>query len=139
MLFRSSYGGLLEIKDETASESDLFLQELDTRTAEMDWRPDASVDSNITQGTGEAVVILGTTGGSGDSMRKGKRKALEILGINSIETSPDPQNVPAFAVASVLPMDKRRRLDQPHVPTESSDASWLKNGNDLTVRRNHIY
>lgn len=123
----ASYGGLLEIKDETTSENDLFLQELDILTAEMDWRPD--VDSNNTQGTSEAVVVQGTTTEprSGDSMRKGKRKALEILGIDSIETSPDPQNVPASAIASVPPMDKRRRLDQPHVSTESSDVSWLEN------------
>jgi hypothetical protein len=143
----ASYGGLLEIKDETTSENDLFLQELDARTAEMEWRP---LNSNNTQGMGDetnrnaqahqAVVVQGTTPEprSGDtSARKGKRKALEILGIDSIETSPDPLNVPASAIASLPPMDKRRRLDQPHAPTESSDVSWLQNGNDLPV--NHIY
>lgn len=47
----ASYGGLFEIKDEPTPETDLFLQELDARTAEMDWQP--IVQSNSTQGIDE--------------------------------------------------------------------------------------
>lgn len=87
-----------------------------------------------------------------DGTRREKRKALEILGIDSIEISPDPQALNVSA--SVPPVDnlKRRRLDhdldQPHrditpVPTasdleSSSIVSWLHNGDDPLVC-NHIY
>jgi hypothetical protein len=135
----ASYGGLLEIKDETIPETDLFLQELDARAAEMDWWP--AVGSNSTQATSDETNVTNRTEPmSGDSsIRKGKRKALGMA--ESIETNPDhddPLNV--SATASVPPVDnlKRRRLDQPHVPTASESCmSWLHNGDDLPVR-NHI-
>ena len=137
----ASYGGLLEIKDEITStpETDLFLQELDAHhgAAEMRWQPVVESNSDSDDETNLHVTDCQCTKPSSglvrvnSSTRKGKRKALETL---SIETSPDPLNVPARAAS----VDKRRRLqlDQPHVPTESS-MSWLHSGDDLPVR-NHI-
>lgn len=129
----ASYGGLLEIKDETP-EMDLFLQELDAHAAEMDWQPALQLNSTQGLGTPEPSSLAGDSLAGG---RKGKRKALEILGIDeSIETSPDPPN--ESKSATVPPVDKRRRLDQPHMPTDSestgSIVSWLHNGDDLPVR-----
>jgi hypothetical protein len=173
----TSYGGLLEIsKDEPILdlEMDLFLQEIDARTAEMDWQPIASVQSNtstalpVSQGTGDSDgnpgplavashdVVQGITGtevkeprsGDTSSLRKGKRKALEILDIDpTLSQSHGPLNVSESALT-----DKRRRLDQPHllhdnvsdVPTVNDSESgtimsWLHsdNGDNLPVC-NHI-
>ena len=129
----ASYGGLLEIKEEPTLEMDPFLQELDAHAVEMDWQPVVQLNSTHNSDTSDEPnrdppVTEPRLGGS-----KGKRKALEILGI---ETSSDRLNVST----PVSPMDKRRRLDQPHVPTEpeSSIAAWLHNRDDLPVR-NHIW
>jgi len=128
----ASYGGLLEIKEEPTTEIDPFLQELDAHATEMDWQPVVQLNSTSNSDTsGEPNRDpLVTEPRLGDS--KGKRKALEILGI---ETSSDHLNIST----TVSPVEKRRRRDQPHVPTEpeSSIAAWLHNGDDLPVR-NHI-
>ena len=172
----ASYGGLLEIKEELTPETDPFLQELDAQAAEMDydldWQPvvpsntssttqgcrtGADVEPNLNRNTG-LVMVQGTelelrseslAAASGSS---GKRKAIEILNIDSIlETSPNSLNVSATIPPQAKP-DKRRRLDHPHrpqrdrdMPTESSSIqvmsnseSWLHNGDDLPVR-NHIH
>ena len=144
----ASYGGLLEIsKDEPIldSEMDLFIEEIDARTAEMD-------TGSVFQDTIEV-----TEPRLGDSLRKGKRKALEILGIDSIERSPDPTQsqspLNASESATVPLADKRRRLDQPHLPHRHNDVptvndhesagimSWLHNhdGDNLPVRNHAIY
>ena len=116
----ASYGGLLEIMDETTPETDPFLQELDAHAAEMGWQP--VVESNSTQRTRDETNVTNWCTESGNT-RKGKRKALEIFDTET-SPSPDPRNASAFTTASAPPVDKRRRLDQQHMPTESN-MSWL--------------
>jgi hypothetical protein len=151
-LHTASYGGLLEIKDEPTPETDIFLQELDARAAEMDssWQPVAELNSYGNQGTNRntPVVVQGmevmevtevTEPRSGDGTRNGKRKALEIL--DSIETSPNPLNVSTGSHnVPGLPVDEWRRLqvDQPTATgSESNIVSWFHDGDDLPVS-NHL-
>ena len=149
----ASYGGLIEIsKDEPTldSEMDLFLEELDARAAEMDWQPvvqsnslSAPIPSQGTAGDEPNQNLSPVTVVVQGSSRKGvgKRKAQEILGIDSIERSPDhtsttsPLNLNVSdSESATVPLqvaDKRRRLDQPHLPqtvNESGITSWLHDG-----------